>query len=51
MRMHRKLRNAGIYAELHIKEASPHAGLGGGREDQEIDNEAKGLADARWAGR
>ena len=51
VRMHRKLRNAGIQAELHIKEASPHAGLGGGTEDQEIDIEARGFADARWAGR
>ena len=51
VRMHRKLRNAGIHAELHIKEASPHAGLGGGREDQEIEIEARGFADARWAGR
>jgi monoterpene epsilon-lactone hydrolase len=51
VRMHRKLRNAGIHAELHIKEAAPHAGLGGGPEDQEIDLEAKGFCDARWAGR
>ena len=51
VRMHRKLRNAGIHAELHIKEAAPHAGLGGGPEDQEIDIEARGFADARWAGR
>lgn len=51
VRMHRKLRNAGIHAELHIKEAAPHAGLGGGPEDQEIEIEARGFADARWAGR
>ncbi len=51
VRMHRKLRSAGIHAELHIKEAAPHAGLGGGIEDQEIEIEAKGFADARWAGR
>jgi epsilon-lactone hydrolase len=51
VRMHRKLRNAGIQAELHIKEAAPHAGLGGGPEDQEIDTEARGFCDARWAGR
>jgi len=51
VRMHRKLRNAGIHAELHIKEAAPHAGLGGGREDQEIEIEARGFCKARWAGR
>jgi epsilon-lactone hydrolase len=51
VRMHRKLRNAGIRAELHIKEAAPHAGLGGGPEDQEIAREAVGFADACWAGR
>lgn len=51
VRMHRKLRNAGIHAELHIKEAAPHAGLGGGTEDQEIEIEARGFCKARWAGR
>jgi monoterpene epsilon-lactone hydrolase len=51
VRMHRKLRNAGIHAELHVKEAAPHAGLGGGQEDIDIDIEAKGFCEARWAGR
>jgi len=51
VRMRRRLGNAGNHAELHIKEAAPHAGLGGGPEDQEIDIEARGFADARWAGR
>lgn len=51
VRMHRKLRNAGTHAELHIKEAAPHAGLGGGREDREIESEAAGFCKARWAGR
>ncbi|MCB2049351.1 MAG: alpha/beta hydrolase fold domain-containing protein [Novosphingobium sp.] len=51
VRMHRKLRNAGIHAELHIKEAAPHAGLGSGPEDMEIEIEARGFCMARWAGR
>ncbi|MGH7823320.1 MAG: alpha/beta hydrolase fold domain-containing protein, partial [Candidatus Binatia bacterium] len=35
-RMHRKLRSAGVDAELHVFEAMPHGGFGGAPEDVEI---------------
>lgn len=36
-RMHRRLRDAGVDAELHVWEAMPHAGFGGvSPEDQEV---------------
>lgn len=37
VRMHRRLRDAGVDAELHVWEAMPHAGFGGASpEDQEV---------------
>jgi acetyl esterase/lipase len=36
VRMHRRLRNAGIDAELHVWEALPHAFFGGAPEDREL---------------
>jgi acetyl esterase/lipase len=36
VRMHRKLRSAGVEAELHVFEAMPHAGFGGAPEDAEL---------------
>jgi acetyl esterase/lipase len=36
VRMHRKLRSAGVEADLHVFEAMPHGGLGGAPEDMEI---------------
>ncbi|MGH7804372.1 MAG: alpha/beta hydrolase, partial [Candidatus Binatia bacterium] len=36
VRMHRKLRAAGVDAELHVFEAMPHGGFGGAPEDVEI---------------
>jgi acetyl esterase/lipase len=37
VRMHRKLLGAGVPAELHVWEAMPHAGFGGGTpEDMEV---------------
>jgi len=36
VRIHRKLRNADIVAELHVGEAMPHGGFGNAPEDQEI---------------
>jgi acetyl esterase/lipase len=36
VRMHRKLRAAGVDAELHVWEAMPHGGFGGAPEDGEI---------------
>lgn len=41
-RMHRALRKAGIQAELHVWDAMPHAGFGGGTpEDAELAQEIK----------
>lgn len=42
VRMHRKLRTAGVRAELHVWEAMPHAGFGGFTpEDREINAELR----------
>ena len=41
VRMHRKLRAAGVAAELHITEAGPHTGFPGGPEGAEIDREVR----------
>ena len=44
VRMHRKLRAAGVDAELHIWEAMPHGGFGGGApEDMEMLSELQGF--------
>jgi acetyl esterase/lipase len=45
VRMHRKLRNAGVDAELHIWEAMPHGGFGGAPEDIEIRLEMRRFLD------
>ena len=36
VRMHRRLRNAGVEAELHVWEAMPHGGFAGAPEDLEL---------------
>ena len=41
MRFHRKLRAAGVEAELHVWEAMPHGGFFGAPEDAEIALEAR----------
>ena len=41
VRMHRKLRSAGVMAELHVTEAGPHTGFPGGPEGAEIDREIR----------
>ncbi|MBB4686056.1 alpha/beta hydrolase [Amycolatopsis jiangsuensis] len=41
VRMHRKLRAAGVPAELHVGEAMPHGGFGGAPEDRELDAELR----------
>jgi acetyl esterase/lipase len=46
VRMHRKLRAAGVPAELHVTEAGPHTGFPGGPEGQEIDAEIRGFLQA-----
>lgn len=39
VRLHRKLRNAAVFTELHVFEAMPHGGFGGTEEDREIAQE------------
>ena len=40
VRMHRRLRAAGVAADLHVFEGMPHGGFGGGTpEDQELEDE------------
>ena len=41
VRMHRKLRAAGIDAELHVFEAMPHGGFFGAPEDEELAREVR----------
>jgi hypothetical protein len=44
--MHRKLRAAGVDAELHVFEAMPHGGFGGAPEDREVAVEVRRFLDA-----
>jgi acetyl esterase/lipase len=46
VRMHRKLRDAGVPAELHVFEAMPHGGFGGAPEDIEVSVELRRFLDA-----
>ena len=50
VRMHRALRRAGIRAELHVSEASPHGGFmgAGAPEDAEISAECRRFIDSAW---
>jgi epsilon-lactone hydrolase len=45
VRMHRKLREAGVDAELHVWEAMPHGGFGGAPEDLEVRREMRRFLD------
>jgi acetyl esterase/lipase len=45
VRMHRKLRSAGVDAELHVFEAMPHGGFGGAPEDLEMAAERRRFLD------
>ncbi len=45
VRMHRKLRAAGVEAELHVFEAMPHGGFGGAPEDLELRAEQRRFLD------
>jgi acetyl esterase/lipase len=50
VRMHRKLRAAGVPAELHVMEAAPHGGFGGGTpEEAELDAEVRRFCETQWA--
>jgi acetyl esterase/lipase len=50
VRMHRALRRAGVRAELHVSEASPHGGFMGAKapEDQEIVDECRRFVFEAW---
>lgn len=50
VRMHRALRRAGIHAELHVAEASPHGGFMGANapEDAEVIAECRRFIYAAW---
>jgi acetyl esterase/lipase len=48
VRMHRRLRDAGIAAELHVFEAMPHGGFSGAPEDHELDAEVRRYLDTLW---
>jgi acetyl esterase/lipase len=45
VRMHRKLRDAGVDAELHVWEAMPHGGFGGAPEDLDVRIELRRFLD------
>jgi acetyl esterase/lipase len=45
VRMHRRLRDAGVDAELHVWEAMPHGGFGGAPEDREVRVEMRRFLD------
>jgi monoterpene epsilon-lactone hydrolase len=45
VRMHRKLRDAGVEAELHVFEAMPHGGFAGAPEDLEVRIEMRRFLD------
>jgi len=52
VRLHRKLRAAGVPAELHVLEAAPHGNFGGGTpEEAELDREIRSFCEAKWSGR
>jgi acetyl esterase/lipase len=52
VRLHRKLRAAGIPAELHIVEAAAHGNFGGtAPEDAELAEEMRSFCEAKWSGR
>lgn len=49
VRMHRRLRQAGVQAELHVFEAMPHGGfMGGTPEDRELSEEISRFVQAHW---
>lgn len=51
VRLHRKLRSAGIPAELHIVEAAVHGAFGGAAaEDAELSAETRTFCDRCWSG-
>jgi monoterpene epsilon-lactone hydrolase len=49
VRMHRKLRAAGVDAQLHVFEAMPHGGFFGAPEDQDLSGEVRRFVAAHLA--
>lgn len=49
VRMHRRLRAAGVAAQLHVFEAMPHGRFFAGPEDAELDRELAGFAAECWS--
>ena len=45
VQMHRRLREAGVDAELHVFEARPHGGFVGAPEDEEVNAELRRFLD------
>lgn len=48
VRMHRRLRDAGVAAELHVFEAMPHGGFMGAPEDEAMKREIARFVAAHW---
>ena len=48
VRMHRRLREAGVEAELHVFEAMPHGGFFGAPEDEELAAEVRRFLASTW---
>lgn len=49
VRMHRRLRAAGVPAELHVLEAAAHGAFGGATpEEAELDADVRGFCDRHW---
>jgi acetyl esterase/lipase len=52
VRMHRKLRAAGVPAELHVLEAAAHGAFGGvTNEEAELDADVRRFCETQWAAR
>jgi acetyl esterase/lipase len=52
VRMHRALRKAGVVADLHVFEAMPHGGFGGGTpEDRDLEAEVRRFVGEQWHAR
>jgi monoterpene epsilon-lactone hydrolase len=49
VRMHRRLREAGVSADLHVFEAMPHSGFVDAPEDDELDAEVRRYLDGLWS--
>ena len=48
VRLHRRLREAGVPAELHVFEAMPHGGFSGAPEDADLDAEVQRYLEVLW---